>query len=256
MPNQRHNPVFETRIQWGETLPAWEPKIVWAGPFFAVIAPLFYIAALLGDPDPARFFQGGQGVASYAIIGVQVVVFSMASALIAARRAVGLLILNVAFFYAAMIVNALGIAWIALASWQAGVMTLVLVAWSLWGTWRVNASVGAPVAQQIHAELFDTTGAHPVMHSPGVVKQGGAARAALEGKRSALAVVLEFAGVVAIFLIGPGLIAPLGIVGGFSESGMLAWILWLVCCAIFLAGRGVVNTWLLYGRAMQWTDRR
>lgn len=240
------------RIRFGDAPPDWPKSLPWYGVFFAVIWPAFSLAAITGHPDPQAFliidFAQPLSLVTYGFWALQLFSYLAFTLLIFLQRPLGLFLLIVGVLYVGMALNALFIAAFVLGSWIVTLVTLLLVTWSVTALWRVNASITQNAVAQLAEDVLlrDEQAVLLVYGNPSAHRR---LRDLLHGRRHPVATIAEFSGAFVVFLLGPGLIIPFAIVGDLSETGLVAWIIWLLNMLIFLAARGTINSWLLQLRA-------
>lgn len=230
-------------LHYGTAPSEWAPGLRWAWVMLAAAAILFPVVATLGVADALA-------APLLILLGAQIIGFTAIGVLLLRGDARGPALLLIGFVYLAMMLNALGIAVLVLSAWQVALATLVLIGFSVNGARAVNARISDCDVQKVRACMIDQADKAPVLRTPDAEATAALSKA-LEGKRSGLVTVLEYAGAFAVVVLGPGLLVPFAVVGDLAATGAAPWIMWLLTVLIFLAARGTVNRQLLILRAIK-----
>lgn len=240
------------RIKFGDAPPSWPPIVRNIGLLFAIVMPIFVLAAISGHHNPGIFlaFDGSRLLSflTYAIIAIEVSYFGVATFLVMRGSPLGLFMLFSGFTYFGMMLSAVFISAFVLCSWQALVLTIFMSAWSLRRLRRVDTSVGEREVQAISDHIIDgRDGEWLLIYGD---KAGhDRLKLVLRGKSSAPAIAIEYVGACLVIIFGAWFV-PLAVSRGFPNASTVSWLVWLLTAFIFLAARSSVNIWLLRLRAI------
>ena len=245
--------LLSIRIRFGEPPENWGTPIKTAGFWVAIIAPLFYLSALVGLANPDVMFDfSAPPLTAIISFGVPILAFGVqfvAAILLLKRRALGLALFLAGFLYFVPLISALGIAVAVLGSIPVIAGTLIAGLWSLWVLKRVNTAITDNDVKQVAAERIVLNDGHLHLLPGGAFDRGGAVNAIMREHKSTLRGIVEFAAVFVLIIFGPTLV-PLTIGGGEASLGFAAPLLWFINTALFLGARGIVNSQILTLRAM------
>jgi hypothetical protein len=241
--------LLSVRIKLGDSPDAWDNKLRRHSPVGAVIAALYYFAALMQEPDPLMFFDfalsGWKAWVSWGIVGGIFFLGILGSGLIFAKRAAGIIFLIFALVYVGPMLSSLAVALLVLKSWPMFVATFAVSCLSIYGLISVQFRLTELHISQVASERLSWRNGDLFLINAAAIEEPQA----LTPPGKMRFTVLEISMVLVVVFFGP-LLLPLSVTDILVDTGMVAPIMWFVSVALFLASRQPMGDQIVLARAM------